>query len=227
MNAIVYTRFSPRPNAAECESITTQLERCSAYCTAQGYISAAQYQDAGISGATQDERPGLQSAIEHVCRIKGILVVYSLDRLARNTRDALEISERLQAAGAELAVITQSINTHTPAGRFFFTLLAALAALERETICERTSVAMKAHQRRGRRMSRYAPFGYRVVGDRLEPEPEEQEVVRQMLEWYERGGYALCQRALRARGIYRRGDRWSLARIKSVIDRERILKREV
>lgn len=221
MNAIIYCRFSPRPNASECQSIQTQLERCEAYCTAQGYETEDCYEDAGLSGATQDERQGLADALAHVCRIKGILVVYSLDRLARNTRDALEIAERLQKAGAELAVITQSINTHTPAGRFFFTLLAALAALERETICERTSVAMRAHQKRGRRMSRYAPYGYRIVGDRLEPEEKEQAVVKQILDWHERGGYALAKRALKARGIPMRGSIWRVAEIRAVVERER------
>lgn len=217
MNATIYARFSPRPNADECQSIAVQRDRCTAYCTANGYTVGTVYEDAGLSGASTD-RPGLQKALTSVCESKGILVVYSLDRLARNTRDAIEISERLNKSSAELACVAQSINTHTSHGRFFFTLLAAIATLEREQIAERTSVAMQSRQKRGHRMSRYAPYGYRLDGRALVPEPEEQELARQIIGWH-KSGDTMRIILLKLRVTSCRGSPWHRRVVEGIIRR--------
>ena len=106
----------------------------------------------------------LQKAIAAACRRKAVLVVYSLSRLARCTKDAIDLAERLNAAGADLAVIQENVNTRSPMGRFIFTLFSALAQLEREQIADRTSTAMLRHQAKGRRMTRpdRCPYGWRV-----------------------------------------------------------------
>jgi DNA invertase Pin-like site-specific DNA recombinase len=140
--AVIYARFSPRPNAEECESVEKQIERCRAYCAGHGYDVIAEFKDKDLSGGRADNRPGLQNAIARACRQKAILCVYSLSRLARCTRDAIDLAERLSAAGADLAVIQENVNTRSPMGRFIFTLFSALAQLEREQIGERTSTAM-------------------------------------------------------------------------------------
>jgi DNA invertase Pin-like site-specific DNA recombinase len=68
-----------------------------------------------------------------------------------------------QAAGADLAVIQENVNTRSPMGRFIFTLFSALAQLEREQNAERTSTAMLRHHAKGRRMTRpeRCPYGWR------------------------------------------------------------------
>ena len=95
------------------------------------------------------------------CKAKAVLVVYKLDRLARNTRDALDVLERLQKSKADLASVVEQINSRSPMGRFFFTQLAAFAELEREQIRARTSAAMRSYQAEGRRMTRAdrCPYG--------------------------------------------------------------------
>lgn len=108
-----------------------------------------------------------------------MLVVYSLSRLARSTRDAIDIAERLADAGADLVSITEKIDTTTSIGRFFFTTIAALAQLERDQISERTCLAM-AHKRSQRqRVSGIIPYGYRLSGDgvALLESPKEGKVV--------------------------------------------------
>src|SRR5437762_942346 len=99
--AVVYGRFSPRPNPEECDSVEKQLERCRAYCTGHGYEVVAEFHDKDLSGGRADNRPGLQDAIATACRQKAVLCVYSLSRLARCTRDAIDLAERLNAAGAD------------------------------------------------------------------------------------------------------------------------------
>lgn len=171
--AITYGRFSPRPGAEDCDSCEKQLDRCRAYCKGLGYEVEGEYHDDDSSGGRADNRPELQRAIEHARRAKAVLVIYKLDRLARNTQDALAITNRLTEGGADLASITETINTRSPMGRFFLTILAAFAELEREQIRERTSKAMLAHQAGGRRMTRLdrCPYGWM-------PDPDSASVAR-------------------------------------------------
>jgi hypothetical protein len=84
-----------------------------------------------IPGGRADNRPQLQAALDHVCKLKGTLVVYSLDRLARNVDDARAISKRLQKADANLAILQMRGDTTTPYGKLFFTILAELVKLHR------------------------------------------------------------------------------------------------
>ena len=66
----------------------------------------------------------MAAALDQTCDCGGVLVVYSLSRLARSTRDAIEITERLEQSGADLVSITERIDTTTGIGRFFFTAIA-------------------------------------------------------------------------------------------------------
>src|SRR6516225_9056647 len=100
--AVVYGRFSPRPSPEECDSVEKQIERCRAYCSGHGYDVVAVYNDKELSGGRADNRPGLQKAITAACAKKAILCVYSLSRFARNTKDAIDLAERLNTAGADL-----------------------------------------------------------------------------------------------------------------------------
>lgn len=161
MNAILYLRFSPRPDADTTESIETQRERCRAWCTGMGHAVGQEFADREMSGGRADNRPGLQAAIKAVCASKGLLVCYSLSRLARNVRDALEISDRLRKCGANLALLDLNIDTSGPMGRCVFTILAAVAELERNQIRQRTSDAMQRHQSTGRKMGSVCPWGWR------------------------------------------------------------------
>jgi DNA invertase Pin-like site-specific DNA recombinase len=221
--AVLYARFSPRPNPDECDSVEKQLERCRAYCEGHGYTVVAQHHDKDVSGERADNRPGLQKAITAACDRKAVLCVYSLSRLARCTKDAIDLAERLSAAGADLAVIQENVNTRSPMGRFIFTLFSALAQLEREQIAERTSSAMLRHQSKGRRMTRAdrCPFGWRThpaEPNRLMEDADEQRVIVRIREEHKHGrGLREIARRLDAAGISCRGGRWSHTTIRSVL----------
>ena len=81
-------------------------------------------------------RPELQKMLEYV-RKGDTVIVESISRFARNTRDLLELVERLTAKGVEFVSKKEAIDTTTPTGKFMLTVFGAVAELEREYILQR------------------------------------------------------------------------------------------
>jgi DNA invertase Pin-like site-specific DNA recombinase len=101
-----------------------------------------------VSGAKRD-RPELGRLLEHL-RAGDVVTVTRLDRLARSTRDLLEIAERIKEAGAGLRSLAEPwADTTTPAGRMVLTVFAGIADFERSLIVERTSAGRIAAKARG------------------------------------------------------------------------------
>lgn len=101
-----------------------------------------------ISGSKK-ERLGLNEAISHL-RQGDTLVIWKLDRLGRSLRNLMDLTAKLEKMGVHFRSITDGIDTNTPAGRFFFHVMAALAQMERELIIERTKAGLAAARERGR-----------------------------------------------------------------------------
>lgn len=173
--AVIYARYSPRPDGQECQSCAVQVYRATHYCEMQQWRVLETHEDQGISGKS-DARPAFQDALASACKPGRVLVVTALDRFARNARDALVYMEHLRTAGADLVMLDLQIDTTTPIGRFMFTVFAGFAQLEREFIAARTRTAMRRYRQQGRRMSRFAPYGMRICPDdpgRMVPDPME------------------------------------------------------
>jgi DNA invertase Pin-like site-specific DNA recombinase len=100
------------------------------------------------SGARVD-RPGLQEALSHV-REGDALVVWKLDRLGRTVKGLVDLVNQLEAQKVHFTSLTDNIDTTTPAGRFFFHVMASLAQMERELLVERTQAGLAAAKRQGR-----------------------------------------------------------------------------
>ena len=94
-------------------------------------------------------RPGLKRAMRRL-RAGDVLVVWKLDRLGRSVRDLITLVSELQARGVNFRSLTDCIDTSTPAGRFFFHVMSALAEMERELIVERTRAGLAAAREQGR-----------------------------------------------------------------------------
>lgn len=94
-------------------------------------------------------RPGLRRALRRL-KPGDVLVVWKLDRLGRSVRDLITLVSELQARGVNFRSLTDSIDTSTPAGRFFFHVMSALAEMERELIVERTRAGLAAAREQGR-----------------------------------------------------------------------------
>ncbi len=162
--AVVYVRVSTDGQVEDGVSIEAQQTKLNAWCIANDYEVLAIETDAGFSGGRADNRPALQSAIEHACKTKSALVVYSLSRLARSTKDTIAIGEKLDKAGADLVSLSEKIDTTTAAGAMIFRLLAVMAEFERDQVSERTRFAMSHKRSKNERLGTI-PFGFDVAGD--------------------------------------------------------------
>lgn len=221
--AVGYVRVSTLGQADAGVSLADQRERIAAYCVAHGYRLVGIEADEGLSAKRADNRPGLLAALRSVKRCRGVLVVTKLDRLARSTKDAIELAERIDRSGADLASITEQIDTATAQGRFIFRLFASLSELEREQVSERTRAALGHKRRQERRISRWAPYGYdfEAASDRLRPNEAEQPHLRAILAWHAEGrSYAAIAALLNERGVpAKKGGRWARCSVRFIVAR--------
>ena len=173
--AIGYIRVSTEQQADEGVSLAAQRAKITAWCALNDYELVAIYEDVGISGKTVSKRPQLQAALSEMK--KGMaLVVYSLSRLARSTKNCIEIADELKATGSDLVSLTEKIDTSSAMGEFFFTLIAALGQMERKVVGERTKAAL-AHKKANGEKYAPVPFGYAEVNRRLEVVKHEADLI--------------------------------------------------
>lgn len=162
--AIIYTRFSPRPKADECKSNEKQEERCLKYCKHKGYISsevlrARTFADRKVSGSILN-RPGLQAALAALTPGM-VLVVDSSDRLARDMLVNLTIRHEVEKAGATIEYADGSPTSTTPEGKLFENILAAFAAYERDRIRLRTKKGLEKKRKNSERTTGKIPIGWK------------------------------------------------------------------
>ncbi len=122
-----------------------------------------------VSGSRRD-RAGLEAALEQA-RAGDTLVVWKLDRLGRNVKDLVELVGHLEKRGVHFQSLTDAIDTSTPAGRFFFHVMASLAQMERELLIERTKAGLDAAKAQGR-----------VGGRKLKMTPSKLKAAQKLLE---------------------------------------------
>ena len=218
--AIGYARVSTEDQAQGGHSLEAQRAQLAAYCTAHGYdLVGIEVEDQ--SGKRADNRPGLQEALRQVCLKKGVLVVTKLDRLARNTVDAIAIAARLKKQGADLAILDLHVDTNTAMGEFIFTIFAALGQLERKMIADRTRSVLSHKRQKGERISGHPPYGWRFLDGCLIEVVGEQAVLS-TIEGYRALGYSLRKIAdqLNRDGVKAKlGGPWSHSSIQSVLVR--------
>lgn len=175
--AIGYARVSTVDQADSGVSLEAQMERIRGWCLTNGYEVGEILVDRGLSGGRCDNRPALQEALRTVSRGDS-LVVYSLSRLARSTRDTLRIAEDLERRGADLVSLSEKIDTTSSTGKMVFRMLAVLSEFERDVISERTSMAMRHLRKSGRYTGGIEPYGYRCVDGALQEVQEEMAVIQ-------------------------------------------------
>jgi DNA invertase Pin-like site-specific DNA recombinase len=156
MKVIGYVRVSTQDQATEGISLDAQRDRIRKWTELNDGDLIAIYEDAGISGSSTKGRPGLEQALTAAVRGTA-LVSYSISRLARSTRDMLDIADRLERQGADLVSLSEKIDTTTAAGRMVFRMLAVLAEFERDQISERTKMALRVLKAKGVKLGSPAP----------------------------------------------------------------------
>ena len=199
--AIGYVRVSTEDQVTEGVSLDAQQAKVKAWADLNSYDLAEIHIDAGISGKRADNRPGLQRALKDIGQ-GDALVVYSLSRLARSTRDTLDIADLLEKKGADLVSISEKIDTTTAAGKMVFRMLAVLNEFERDQISERTRAALQYKRAKGEKTGGDIPYGYDLTADgHLVKNTAEQKAIN-LIKDLKAKGYSLrgIARELKAKG---------------------------
>ena len=220
MKAIGYTRVSTEEQVREGISLAAQEAKIRAYCELHDLELVAVLDDAGLSGK-DTKRQGLQKVLRMVeDREVQAVVVYKLDRLSRRAVDTLTMVEAIEKAGGSFHSIQEKVDTKSAVGRFFLTITAAFAQMERDLISERTSEVLRYKLDQGEHVGR-TPFGFQIDGKKLVAIIEQAHVIEAILAWRE-AGMSLREIAteLNAQGYpTQRGGKWGPQTVKNIIER--------
>ena len=151
LRVAVYARVSTLGKGQDTE---VQLRELRQFAQARGWQIVGEYTDAGISG-TKEQRPQLNALIADAHRRKfDAVAVWKFDRFARSVSHLLRALETFNALGVAFVSLSESLDTSTPAGKMVFTVLGAVAELERSLICERVRAGLRNARAKGKRLGR-------------------------------------------------------------------------
>lgn len=220
-----YVRVSTVEQAVEGYSLPAQRQQIKEYCGNKGYELVKIYADEGISGKSISKRPAIKELLKDAKNLQfDEVVVWKNSRLARNTRELLEILDIFDRNNINFVSLSEGISRDNPIGRFAFTLLGTVSELERDNIAENVYLGERKRAEEG-----YANVG-RVIG--YEPgideygkrslviNTKEAKIIKLVFKMYADGhGYQFIAKYLNQMGYKTKADNaFSITSIKTIID---------
>src|ERR1700686_3352055 len=145
----IYARVSTKDQSCEL-----QVRDLRAYCVARGYDLVREYVDVGQSGA-KDSRPELNKLMDDARKRQfDAIVVWRFDRFARSTKHLLLALEEFRSLGIQFISYQENIDTSSALGQALFTIVSAVAQLERDLIRERVSAGIRNARANGKKLGR-------------------------------------------------------------------------
>jgi len=136
------------------QTCDNQLRDLRDYCRARGWEQVTEYVDQGISG-TRERRPALDGMMAEVkARRVDVVVVAAFDRFGRSVRHLVEALDLFHHLNVEFISLREQIDTGSPLGQAVFTIIAAIAQLERSLIVERVRAGLRRARAEGKRLGR-------------------------------------------------------------------------
>jgi len=136
------------------QDVTVQTRELRQFAEARGWQIAGEYIDAGVSGA-KDSRPELNRLMADAHKRRfDVVCVWRFDRFARSVSHLLRALETFKALGIDFVSYSEQMDTSTPAGKMVFTVLGAVAELERSLIVERVRAGLRNARANGKKLGR-------------------------------------------------------------------------
>lgn len=151
LRAAIYARVSTVNAGQDPTMQTRELEE---YCQRRGWQVYGTYVDNGVSGK-KDSRPELNRMMQDAHgRRFDVVVVWRFDRFARFVSHLLRALENFNALGIQFVSLSEQVDTCTPTGKMVFTVLGAVAELERNLIVERVRAGLRHARAKGKELGR-------------------------------------------------------------------------
>jgi DNA invertase Pin-like site-specific DNA recombinase len=147
----IYARVSTTGHGPDVSMQTRELRQ---FAEVRGWTVAGEYIDAGVSGA-KDSRPELNRLMADAHKRRfDVVCVWRFDRFARSVSHLLRALETFKALGIDFVSFSEQMDTSTPAGKMVFTVLGAVAELERSLIVERVRAGLRNARAKGKQLGR-------------------------------------------------------------------------
>ncbi|OIJ12702.1 hypothetical protein BKP37_12950 [Anaerobacillus alkalilacustris] len=220
MRCAIYARVSTDEQATEGFSIPAQKERLESFIKSQGWHIHDFYIDDGYS-AKNLERPQIKRMMKDIEANKfDVVVVYKLDRMVRSVADLHKLLKLFERNKVMFKSATEMFDTTSAMGRFFITLVGAMAEWERENIGERVKFGTQQMVEQGIRPGSPRPYGYEYTeGGELKIVEDEAKWVKFIFDKYATNGAQTIAIELNQMGIKnKKNDLWHGSSIRYILD---------
>jgi DNA invertase Pin-like site-specific DNA recombinase len=234
--AISYQRVSTAGQVADGDGLGVQRERIAAWCAYAGITTIESFEDAGVSGASTENRPAFRAAVRRALALgpEAVVVCYKLDRLGRSAIDVQETLGLLLHAGVRVVSVVDGIDSASGMGsvllKLLTSILASFAELEKETIRTRLLDGRRRADTQDRTYASEPRYGRRVVDVErglLGADEDELRAVARMRELREAGlSYRAIARTVTDEGHRpRRAAAWSAVVVRTILTGQRSRRR--